>query len=499
MHMSTVSPSIDLSPVRLSYVAALRGVKPRVPDTSFAYAQYAPGNIGNLICLAASNPEGCFYGILPDGACVEKAQKQTLERQVNNITFMEGSLTSGSSLNVSLPPLEYLVCEDIEASLSEAEREALYILAEKKLKPNGLLAFRYRAYANMDQALRFLVSEFAPEMNVDQAKEFLQELKALGPIYFADKPLILAALDRAIASGIPDEFFLSLDQSPAAESGTFDAMAGLLPHGFAFAGDADVGANYMELVTPATAHPILENCREHLLYEPIKDFAMQRLERNDIWCRLPADQSDNEAVLFGGFTYGITTPRDQVPLEITAHGKTIDLRQKPFVKLIELMTTLPMSIGDFLQHPSGQGVSSADAVTAIQILVATGVARPMRSGYPGLVEAELTRPKWAAGYNRYLDKNPITSNKVQLASSVVGNPVTVSARDALVMQAISRAGMEESVAALLPELYRVSQDPALAAQIMDIAEPTPEMAHNMIQDVVGKSIVRWYAYGLLAA
>jgi hypothetical protein len=34
---------------------------------------------------------------------------------------------------------------------------------------------------------------------------------------------------------------------------------------------------------------------------------------------------------------------------------------------------------------------------------------------------------------------------------------------------------------------------------MDMAEPTAEGAQNMITDVVSKSIVQWYAYGLLEA
>ncbi len=259
------------------------------------------------------------------------------------------------------------------------------------------------------------------------------------------------------------------------------------------------GANYMELVTPATAHDVLTACRDHLLYEPIKDFAIQRLERNDIWCRLPVEQSADAVELYGGFTYGITALREQVPAEITAHGKRIDLSMPPFDKLIDLMTTLPMGIGDFLNHPNGQGVNPADAVAAIHILVATGVARPMRSRYPGLVETQLSRPRWSVSFNRYLEAMSITSSRVLLASPIVGGVVSLSARDAFVIQAISRVGLDLSVSALLMELQRIVHDPALAAQVMDVVEPTPELARNIIQDVVGKSISRWYAYGLLAA
>ena len=52
---------------------------------------------------------------------------------------------------------------------------------------------------------------------------------------------------------------------------------------------------------------------------------------------------------------------------------------------------------------------------------------------------------------------------------------------------------------LLPELQRLALRPAEAARVMDTADPTPATAHSMIEDTVSRSIVQWYAYGLLEA
>ena len=64
-------------------------------------------------------------------------------------------------------------------------------------------------------------------------------------------------------------------------------------------------------------------------------------------------------------------PRDEVPTVIKALGKTIDLKQNLLAKMIDVMTSLPMSIGDFLKHPKGKGVDPNEAVAALQTLVAT--------------------------------------------------------------------------------------------------------------------------------
>ena len=58
-----MNPDLDFSPAPLSYVAALRGIRPRKPGDRFAYAEIACNDPERLICLAASNPEGHFYGL----------------------------------------------------------------------------------------------------------------------------------------------------------------------------------------------------------------------------------------------------------------------------------------------------------------------------------------------------------------------------------------------------------------------------------------------------
>ncbi len=494
---------IDLSPVSLSYIAALRGVKPRAPETPFAYARFACKDIHGLVCLAASNPEGRFVGVVGNVGEVAKAESIARARHVKNVSFMAelaflqlGQQPIGTT---PLPQLDFIVIDESAEALNKEIRDSLFAIAKKYMKPSGLMAYSYQAYANHDEILRFLVGEFAPEMDSAQAKEFLGELKDLGSLYFSEHTIAQAALDKAIANGDPEAFFSTCDQGAKAQSGTFDAMAVLMPLGFSFAGSADIGANYMELTTPESAHETLAKCQNHLLYEVIKDFAASRLVRHDLWCFMPAEPTANPVELFGNFTFGLVALRDRLPESVTVHGKTIDLRHPVMAKMLEVMATLPMGIGDFLAHPLGNGVSAEEAIGALHTLVAVGVARPMRGHYLSKGKTALDQLKWATEFNKYLNDMPITETQVVLASQIVGGAVTVPARDALVMQAINRAGLADSVDALLIELMRVSNDPALASKIMDTADPTAESAHNMVQDVVNQSLLRWTAYGLLAA
>ncbi|MDX2028478.1 MAG: methyltransferase regulatory domain-containing protein [Alphaproteobacteria bacterium] len=497
-----MTPCSVSSPVSLSYVGALRGITPRKPGTPFAYALAACRQPYALMCLAASNSEGRFFGLMSDAAACTAATEQARARMVDNVTFLAvtpeaavAQILQGAS---PLPPLNYLVADESSAPMPASERAALFDMAAKLLLPGGLFHYSYAAYNDADGALRFLVREFAPEMSADQAKEFLHELKALGGVYFSENPAVAAKLDHAIAQNMPDAFFADYDAGEA-RSAAFDTIVALRPRDFAYAGDGSIAANYIELSVPPEAHPVIVSCRDNPLYEPIKDFALNRRVRSDIWCRQPAPQTSDIAELFGGFAYGIVLPEGRVPTGIKARGAVIDLSSPLFAKLTSLMTLTPATIGDFLAHPDGQGFAPMEVVGAVQILVACGLAQPMRGLYQGAGMSNLEQPKLSGSFNLYLDKTDVTGEDVWLASPVLGGAIILSPRDALVMQALNRAGLANSVAALLPELGRLAQNPSRAARVMDTAEPTPETAHNMIEDAVGRSIIQWYAYGLLEA
>jgi len=480
----------SLAPVALSYVAALRGLTPRPRGKAFAYALAHVRAPELLIGLAASNPEGSFYGLVPDPAVLNQAMLQSAERGVGNVTFL--------SDRAALPKLDYLACDESQNGLTHVDRAALFDLAAAQLKAGGLFAYTYRAYTDPTDALRFLVREFAPEMNAEQAVDFLLEIKKLGHLYFPTHADLAAKLDQAIAKNLPDDFFALFDEGDA-RSASFDTMVAMRTRGLSFAGAGHIASNYIELSIPPEAQGIVIECRDNPLYEPLKDFSSLRSVRTDIWSKQPAEQSSDPAILFGGFVYGITAPENKVPEQVDVFGKTVDLSSPLYRTLIALMATQPVGIGDILQSEEGKNLKAAEIVSAVHILIALGIARPMRGAEDAGAIGNLAQPRFSGSFNRYISTQEVAGQSCPMASRVLGDVISVSPRDALVMQALNRAGLANSVSALLPELERLAKDPAASARITDVAEPTAESAHQMINDAVSQSMVQWYAYGLLEA
>lgn len=496
-----IKPQSTFSPVSLRYIAALRGNKPKRTGAAFTYAEIACANSEKLICLAASNPEGRFYGLVADETARRASEQEANNRGTFNVVFLVGTpsqtlarLANGSSLP---PMLDYLCCDESATPLPAAEHQALFDLAQKRLNPGGLFAISYRAHDRDDGALRFLVRELAPEMNDDQKQEFLTELKRLAGTYLAKHADIAARLDDSIAKGTPQSFFSLYDGEPAV-SATFDTLVAMRSRGFSYAGDATLISNYVELAVPVEAQNLVVSCRANPLYESIKDLALNRIVRSDIWVQAPAEQSANPAELFGGFAYGIIMPRNQIPASYAAQGKTIDLSGPLYIKLLDLMAIMPIGVGDVLSHPATKDEQPEKILEALQVLVACGIASPMRGQLSATNSSGTAQPRLVGNFNRYLDKTDLTDKAVYLSSQVMGCGVVLSAREAFVMQALNRAGLNNSVSALMPELRRIAHTPA-SLSVIKAAEPTPEMARSLICDVIGESLPQWYAYALLEA
>jgi len=496
-----MKPQSTLSPISLRYIAALRGHKPKKTGSEFTYAEMGCSSPDALICLAASNPEGRFYGFMPNDVARRTADDKAMQRGTFNVIFLTGTpsevltrIAGGSSLP---PMLDYLCCDETESNFSATERAALFDLAQKRLNQGGILATKYRAYDKADGALRFVINEVTPEMNDQQKIEFLSEIKKLGTKHLSTDIALSDELDKAIADKAPQSFFAKY-MGDKSTSHSFDTMVAMGSRGFSYAGDANMTLNYVEMVVPAAAQDLVVECRSNPLYEQIKDLAIDRTIRTDLWIKEPSERSSSPVELFGGFAYGLVTTREQIPASHPAQGKNIDLSEPSYSKIIELLSMLPVGIADILEHPSCEGISPEKAMEVLQILVACGYAIPMRGSLTTTKMTSVEQPKLVGSFNRFLDKTELGDNDVLFASQVAGCGIALSAREAFVIQAINRVGLNGSVSALMPELRRIANTPT-AEKIIQEKEPTPEGAHAMIIDIAGKSLPQWYAYALLEA
>ncbi|MEJ0061973.1 MAG: methyltransferase regulatory domain-containing protein [Alphaproteobacteria bacterium] len=493
---------IDLGPVEISYAAALRGVRPKGSSQSFRYIRAGRMDADEMLCLAASNPEGEFLFIDENASQAAEAQRRARDLHLANAEFigmslakLEDALAAGTHF---IAAADYF-CVDLSYDVADNASYA-HQLAGSLVRPGGLFVIRYAPFASARDSLHFMTAEFAPELKPSQHTEFLHELKQLGHAYFAQHPEDSAALDNALGAQNPEKFLNEFAVATKPQSRTIATLASMVPQKFAFVGDARFSANYLEMMVPKPSQEILYSLRGHLLYEVIKDFSAAHAFRTDIWIRQPGDFTGDLAQLYGNFFYGLTDMTGPVPETIMAGGQSLDLSAPILAALLKFMHVMPLTVGDFLDHPDGREFKPLDVVMAVQMLVACGIAAPMRGSFAGLGQIDYRYPRLAGLFNQQLRAEPLHGMSATLASTVAGRPVKLELPEALVLQAVGRVGFEESAGALMTELQRVAGNPAQARLVFPFAlTPEHHFAESMIRRVCERNIVNWYALGVLDA
>ncbi|MCL2474265.1 MAG: methyltransferase regulatory domain-containing protein [Alphaproteobacteria bacterium] len=492
----------SLSPVSLRYVVALRGyLASKSADGSFSYADAACHNPEALACLAASNPDGVFFGFIQDNSLYQAALNLAKSRKVSNITFFHGSasqiLHNINSNAVSLPQLDFMTADETVVPLSADDRIAIFNIADKCVKQGGIFVTAYNLYSGDSDliSLKFLIQQFAPEMTAAQKSEFLLELKDLACILLSKHPDLEKALDKAISDNSPQSFFF-LFEGEAVQSKSFDTLVAASARNFVYGGDTRLQRNFVEFSVPKRAQNIVVSCKDNLLYEAIKDVALNSSARHDIWIKQPSSYSSNLIELFGSCAYGLIDHNEIVPQSFLMNGTSIDLSSPIFQNITKIMKILPVGIGDVLSHELCHGETPERILEVFQLLVACGFAVPMRGSKEAIVIENKSSLKFSGPYNPFLAETEITGREVLLSSPVAGCPIVISAREALVMQALHRVGFATVIDYMLPVLQRLSYTP-FSFDILGSEAVSEDLARNMVISVVQSNLIEWYAYALM--
>ncbi|MBI3419222.1 MAG: methyltransferase domain-containing protein [Proteobacteria bacterium] len=491
---------LPLDPVTLSYVMALRGIRPRLSPEPFTYGELGCGTAERLILFAACNPEGTFFGFDPDITALSKAAETAEKLNLKNITF---SQASASDLNDAVAKgvigqkcFDYLIYS-APGNPAVEEVGTLKDCSKVLLRDNGIFAYRYRLYdaANGDQLLFENLTRqiLAEQPNAGEA--LTKEWRQLCQLYFAAHFAQAEAFDKALSEGQGLTWLKNHAPAATQPCRTLEVARTFSGRDFTFLGSAQISGNYMELSTPESAHLPLGARRMHPLYEAFKDLAMQVDERTDLWAHEPLQRSDNLITLFGGFTFGTTEAPERIARTVTFQGKSFSFVGPLYDGVLSLATVMPVTMGDLVHHESLKDIDSLTLLNTVQLAVACGLLQPMRSSFEGGVDME--SPKLLGSYNQSLREAQLDLQDYAFASAVVGRPVFLSGMNALVLQALDKGGMTQVGLLLGDQLVRLSQHPYLRP--LNLGEPKRAVneAVRQIETVFHQSYMRWFSLGIV--
>ena len=133
----------SLAPAWLDHVAVVSGFIPPARDAGFTFCELGCGQGMTTAILAATHPDGHFYGIDVMPSHIEHARRFATEGTIVNINFHAADFATAAGMD--LPGFDYIVAHGVYSWVNAESKAALRAFIDRHLKPGGLVYISYNA------------------------------------------------------------------------------------------------------------------------------------------------------------------------------------------------------------------------------------------------------------------------------------------------------------------------------------------------------------------
>jgi SAM-dependent methyltransferase len=489
----------QLSPHWLSFSALIasreagRGLRPR-----HVY-ELGIGQGFGLALLAAANPDVSFEGCDFNPDHVARARCFIADSELPNIAVSETSF-AGLAQAGGARDIDVALAHGLVSWVAPDVQRDIVAFLGARLRDDGLFYVSYNAppaWAPL-APVRDLMLEVkrraagGSQAQLDLALGWLRRLRRANAPLFAANPAAALHVDGMLAMDpayLAHEYFAEA----ATPLGFAEAVALLAPAGLAYAASAQLVDNFDSLGIPAAALPLLAQTEDSVLRETLRDFAVNRFFRRDVFMRdvcvlAPVQQR----AALSAFRFILCVPRGRLGLDFVGPAGALSGRPDLYGPLADRLAggaglaelaTLPPFDGRFDRLLECL-VLLVDSHQALAVPTARSVdARPARRFNAMVIDA--ARQSQVYGH---------------LASPVAGTGVPVSDFDLLALAAIADGTSldpeklaQAGLAALVARGRRPMHD---GVEIEDEAEAVASLVEPM-RRIVDEDLPVWRRLGVL--
>jgi SAM-dependent methyltransferase len=378
----------EITPTWLNFTALLNGYG-APPTKGFAYAELGCGLGHGTALMAATHPDGVFYGFDFNPQQIGIATRLTELAGLKNMRFLERSfeeLARGDSRD--LPRFDYIVLHGIWTWISEVNRQYIVEFVAKYLKPNGLVYVSYNcntgwmALAPVQQFMREYATTVAgsSDQRFLSAYNFIKSLSEGEALYFKANPLVNIRLEKALSHNhryLAHEYLNGSWYLPSHGEVRKDFALAKCD----FMASATLTENIENVTLPVGVREHVQKIQHPALREMAKDLACNQVFRRDLFMRgyyrltqMEAQRELSRVRLLPlkmppGGEIKIQTPLGEVSGQADFYGPLLEA----------LFARGSLSFAEALSLPTLKGRNFADMTQGFTLLVHTEAAHPAAS------------------------------------------------------------------------------------------------------------------------
>ncbi len=367
-----------LAPAWLDHVALIGGVEPPGRGDGFAWCDLGCGQGVTAIILAATHPQGAFYGIDAMPAHIDHARRLAAEAGIANLRLDLADFAAATGLD--LPPFDYIVAHGVYSWVDAAGQAALRGFVDRHLKPGGLVYVSYNAMPGWGRDLPFqhLARELGLILPGDAAAGFAAAAEIARTLADAGAPALAASATLADLKARPQDYapaylvheFMPAGWRPLYVTEMRPQMAAI---GLAPVGSATLIENFDALVFGDEARAILRGVADPDARELVRDFLLDQRLRCDVFDRgnRRLDPAERGRRLLAS-SYALARPAPTIRYATTTPAGGLVYDTPSARAIVAALATGPRPLDSLAEAP--------DLLETLLTLCAAGAAMPVGSG-----------------------------------------------------------------------------------------------------------------------
>jgi len=394
----------------------------------FAYCELGCGQGFTTNILAATNPQGEFWGVDFNPTHAAEAQRLADAAQLKNIHFCDRSFAE--FLAADTPEFDFITLHGVYSWIGDENRRTIVELLQRKLKVGGAVYISYNTLPGWSAVmpLRDLMVQYTDGANdssiqkVEKGLAFASQLQEVKARYFQENPTVkqdLDAMQEDSLTYLAHEYF-SRDWRPLYHSQVAQHLADAK---LTFATSADIDDQFYNLRLDDRQLALLAETTDLSLRETIRDFLFNSRFRRDLFVKGPIQLAVLEQVeLLSTVRFALLVLPEEIEYEIDLAGSALKLNEAIYQPLVAALAERPRTLRELMRQPALTKLDFASILQALKILIATYNVAPALSE-----AAEDQRKQSVADLNAAILKRARFGADTQvLASPIIGSGVDVS-------------------------------------------------------------------------
>lgn len=488
----------ELSPAMLSYSLRLAGQRGPDSEKPFAYCELGFGQGFTINALAAAFPHGEFWGTDFNPAHAAQAKMLAQGAGLSNLNIFDAGFAEFAE--AATPQFDYIVFHGIWSWIVPEARQAILEFIRRKLKVGGVAYISFNALPGWAAAapLRHIMFEYGRALGgptidrVEQSLDFVNKLVESKLGYFG----AVGGLDKRLEQVrkhnkryVAHEYF-----NEAWVPDYFSSVASDMAEAkLSYAGSANPLDSFDHLNFAATSRPLLNEAKDPILREVLKDYLLNRQFRRDLFLRggLALPVPERMARLMDT-RFVLTVPRASVPEKARLPLGEMQLKPDIYGPLLDALAAGPVRLGDLAGSAVLPKVTPNMLVEASAVLTGLNYAHPV-----GSKEIVKARTASVGRLNRLLIGDQVAGEAGdRLISPLTGSDLPATVNDRLFVDALLAKASDPATHAAT-RLVRMGLTLNAAAKRMStLADMVPAL-NDAYKTFTEKSLPLYRLHGIL--